>query len=302
MTSRRDELVGGGLAASGALAYGVTVVIGRRLATSGLGSAEALGARFTIAALLLLAVVIVTRRPMLPAPGERLRAVLLGGAGYAVESTFFFLALGQGTAAAISLLFYSYPAMVAVSEAAMARRWPSPRLAAAVALSAAGAAAVAASAGRVDVTGLGVVFAFTSAASFTAYLLAGERLMRRTDSLTTGAWVAAGAAASLATRALLTGGIHLRAAHLPELGLYGLATAVAFTCMFAALRRIGPSRTAVVMTLEALCAVVLGRIFLGEVIRPAALGGGVAILAGATVASLSRRARPLPSGAALPSE
>ena len=75
--------------------------------------------------------------------------------------------------------------------------------------------------------------------------------------------------------------------HLGPLVLYGAFTAAAFGLTFAALSRIGAARTAVVMTLEAVTAVVLGALFLDERHRPAQLVGGAAILLAA--ATIGRR-------------
>ena len=64
-----------------------------------------------------------------------------------------------------------------------------------------------------------------------------------------------------------------------------MATAVAFACMFAGLSRLGASRTAVVMTLEAFVAVTLAAAFLGESLVAAQVVGGAAIVAAAVVVS-----------------
>ena len=85
--------------------------------------------------MLLLGLLAVRRRPCWPAPGERLAVFLLGAVGYAIESTFFFLALDRGTAAAVALLFYAYPAIVTLVELATGTARPSARLVGAIALS-----------------------------------------------------------------------------------------------------------------------------------------------------------------------
>jgi drug/metabolite transporter (DMT)-like permease len=56
--------------------------------------------------------------------------------------------------------------------------------------------------------------------------------------------------------------------------------------MFAALRRIGPRRTAIVMTLEAFFAILLAAVFLHEGIGPVQLLGGAAILAATVLTGL----------------
>jgi drug/metabolite transporter (DMT)-like permease len=61
-------------------------------------------------------------------------------------------------------------------------------------------------------------------------------------------------------------------------------TAAAFALIFAALERIGAARTAVVMTLEAVTAVILGGVVLGERIQaPQVIGGAAILVAAATI-------------------
>ena len=78
---------------------------------------------------------------------------------------------------------------------------------------------------------------------------------------------------------------------LPPLLANGVATATAFTLFFVAIGRLGASRTAVVMTIEAVSAVVLTALFLGETVQPLEALGGVAVLAGAAIASFAGRPR-----------
>jgi drug/metabolite transporter (DMT)-like permease len=72
----------------------------------------------------------------------------------------------------------------------------------------------------------------------------------------------------------------------------GAATAAAFVCLFAGLRRLGPVRTAVVAATEPLAATVLAFLFLDQPVRPGVVAGGVLILGGAIAASLARGGAP----------
>lgn len=261
--------------------------MGRNLAKAGLPSATALGARFGISALILFALIAVRRRPFLPAPGERLAVIGLGAVGYAVEATFFYLALGRGSAGAVALLFYAYPAIVTVIEAAFGLTRNSAAVYAALTLSAAGTALVVASGSDITITTAGVVFALCSATTFALYLLAGHRFVTRTDSMTTGAWVAGGASLSLLLRGAVTGELVSVGGHLDDLLLTGAATASAFTLMFAALRRLGAAPAAVVMTLEAVFAIVLASVLLDERLAPWQLVGGAMVLTATVIIGLS---------------
>ena len=282
--------VGAALALASATAYGVTVAIGRSLADSGLGPATALGFRFCVAAALLLGVQAARGRTLLPAPGDRVRVFLLGFVGYAVESTCFFLALERGTAAAVALLFYSYPAMVAVAELALGITRPSRPLLAGLVLAVVGTAAVAVTGGDVTIERTGIAFALAAAVSFTAYLLAGDRWGARTESLVKAAWVSGGAGLSIVLRGLVGGDLRSPGDDWAQLVAYAAANAFAFGLMFAALRRIGATRTAVVLTFEVVAAIVLAAVFLGERLELEQALGGFAVLAGAILVVSSQSA------------
>lgn len=283
------------LAAASAVSYGVTVVVGRALATSDVDSATALGVRFAIAAAVVALILAVRRSALLPAPGERLWILLFGAVGYAGEATLFFLSLERGTAAAAALLFYAYPALVTVIELAL--RWARPNRPNLVALglSSLGTVLVVTSADRVSMSPAGVAMALGAAAVFAVYLLANSRLVTRTNALTQACWIALGAALSNLGRGVLSGGVSIPGDRWPLLLLYGASTASAFVLMFMALPRLGASRTAVIMTLEAFSAVVLGALFLGETITLAQAAGGAAILLATVVVAGGRRERDAPA-------
>ena len=140
----RRALVGSLFGATAALSYGITVVIGRELAKAHLAPADALGLRFGIAGLALVALLALGRRSALPARGERARVFLFGAVGYAVESAFFYAGLERGTAAAVTLLFYSYPAVVTIADLVLTRTRPARQVVLALVLAAGGAGVIAA--------------------------------------------------------------------------------------------------------------------------------------------------------------
>ena len=280
------------------MSYGVTIVCNRALAQRGFGPQATLSIRFGVSATILFVLLALRRRPLRPAAGERLRPLLLGAVGYALESSLFYSALQRGTAAAVALLFYVYPAVVTVAELVFGTVRATPRLAGALALSVAGTALIVVAGGDVSISAAGVAFALASALSFAGYLLVSGRAVTRTDPMVNGAWVAAGASLSLTVQGLATGGLRAPGDDAGLMLLNGLATAAAFTLMFAALGRLGPSRTAVVMTLEALSGVVLGALVLGEVIGPVQLAGGAAILAATILISRTKAETATPLVAA----
>jgi drug/metabolite transporter (DMT)-like permease len=247
-----------------------------------------LGLRFAVAGLVVVIALAALRRALLPEKGERMAAFLLGAIGYMVESTFFYMGLERGSAGAVALLFYAYPAIVTMIELVTGRTARSTATLGALGLSAAGTVLVVATGGEVTITAAGATYSLVAAGCFAVYLLVSHATMRRTDSLTTAGWVAVGAGVSLLGRAFATGDFQSPGDDMDLMLANGAATAVAFTCMFAALRRLGPGPTAIVLTLEAVFAVILAGLFLDETLRPLQLAGGLAILAATAIVGLRR--------------
>jgi drug/metabolite transporter (DMT)-like permease len=281
--SRRDL----GLASLGAFAFGCTVLFSRTVARDQLPPSVALGIRFGVAGMLLLVLLAALHRPLFPPPGDRLAALALGFFVYAIESTFFYMGLERGTAAAVALIFYAYPALIALVETITGAIRLRARTLVALVLSISGSAVVAVGGGKVAITPTGVLLVCGSIVMFSAYALLSDRVVPRTDSLTAAAWTAIGA--SLGVTLFGAAGSQLE---MPSGGAFaalvanGFATAAAFTLFFMVLGRIGPTRTGICMALEAVTGIVLAAIFLGESVRPVVAIGGVAVLAGAVLAAL----------------
>jgi drug/metabolite transporter (DMT)-like permease len=278
------------------MSYGVTVVVGEDLADAGFGPATSLGVRFAVGGILLAIVLRVRRIPLFPSPGTVLIGLALGAA-YAAEATLFFSALERGTAAAAALVFYVYPAMVTVVELLRGGEEPHRTTFLALGLSTAGAAIVVVGGGEVSITAAGVLFALGAAATFSAYLLVGREFSNGVDPMTVACWVSTGASLSNLTRGAVSQDLVNPSSRLLEIVLYGSATAVAFTLTFAAMNRIGAARVAVVMTLEAVSAVVMAALFLGESVNALQALGGVAVLGAAVVIARSQPSTTATAGA-----
>ena len=203
-------------------------------------------------------------------------------------------------AAAVSLISYCYPALVAVVEVLRGDLHLSPRLVTAVVLSLAGVAAVATAGGDTNITALGVLGALGAAVGFAAYVLISHHHVTASDPWAIAIWIALAAGLATSGRAVIGGSFEMPEGTtvLPYLA-YGAATGIAFAGLYAALRHIGPTRTAIWLNLEAVTAVVLAGAFLGERLLPVQLVGGVAVAAGAVLATLAS-ARTAPATADTP--
>jgi drug/metabolite transporter (DMT)-like permease len=284
------DAMGGAFIALASLQFGGIVVLGKIVEESGLPVSSFLAARFGVAAVLLAAALALVRQPLQAARGEGWRLAGLGMAGYAVEAGMFFAALRHGSAAAVTLLFFTYPVWVALVSIALGKGLPGWLLGASLLAAVGGAALVVVSSGGLDITSTGILFAFAAAVMFSLYLTGAETVLKRTNSLTGAMWVSGSASVALAAFAAATG-----SGRLPD-GWHqwgpvlatGVFTAGAFVCLFAGLKRLGSVRTSIVAASEPLAATILAVIFLHEPLRAGVVAGGTLILAGAVAASLAR--------------
>jgi drug/metabolite transporter (DMT)-like permease len=250
-----------------------------------------LSIRFAIGAVALFLALLLTHRPILAAPGERLRLVLLALFGYAIEASLFFTATQHGTVAAVTLLFFTYPVFVTAWAWALGGDLPARLTVVALLCAVAGAAIVVGTGTGLAIDGIGVLLAFVTAMTYSAYLTGVDLLIDRTGALTSAMWVSAGASVGLFVYANVVGHWELpsgAAEWWPLVGM-GLSSAGAFFFLMEALARIGAVRTAIVSAMEPLAAAVLGFWFLDESVTLGVAAGGLLILAGAVMASLARQ-------------
>jgi drug/metabolite transporter (DMT)-like permease len=276
-TDRRGELIGSGLSMAMAVLFAGVVILGSKVQAGG-PPFVTLAIRFGGQSVLLVGLALMLRRPGLPAPGERLALALAGTLGYGTEAALYFSALNHGSAAAVTLLFYTYPVWVMLATIALDRRAPSPPLFVALALAIAGSAVV--------------VLGLATSLTYTAYLIGTDRHVRRTDPVTAAGWLGAGAATSNVVFAIAFGSFVVPAGATPaRVAAIVLVSAGAFATMLAGLQRVGAVRNAIIGVMEPLTVAVLAAVFLDQPITATVAVGGALILVGAVIASVVRTTR-----------
>ena len=133
-----------------AAGFGAMAVLGKLAYDNGATVGTLLAVRFALAAAIFWALVLSARGTAaeLRALGRRDVAIALGlgAAGYAAQAGCFFSALERIDASLLSLLLYTFPAMVAVAAIALGREHPDPARLGALALASIGLVLVLASA------------------------------------------------------------------------------------------------------------------------------------------------------------
>ena len=290
-TDRRGELSGSGLSALMAVLFAVVVILGKQVSAGELPFVM-LAIRFGGQSILLLGLVMLTRRPLLPAPGERRALAIAGTIGYGSEAAFYFSALNHGSAAAVTLLFYTYPVWVMLATIALDRKGPPGMLFVALGLAIAGSAMVVLGGGGADITSLGIVLALCTSVAYTAYLVGTDRHVKFTDPLTAAAWLGIGAATANVVYAVAFGAVVFPAASSTwRLMAMMVFSAGAFAAMLAGLQRVGAVRNAIIGVMEPLTVAILAYFFLDEPITAPVAIGGTLILVGAVIASVIRTTR-----------
>ncbi|MGH7541031.1 MAG: DMT family transporter [Gemmatimonadota bacterium] len=287
----RQELLGSTLSALMALQFAVVVIFGKRIAAGDLPF-PMLAIRFGGQSALLFLMLVLLRRPLMPAAGERLPLLLAATLGYGTEAALFFSALNHGKAGAVTLLFYLYPVWVMLATIGLDRRPPGWRLFAALVLALCGSAVVIVAGGEVEVAPLGILLALATSVAYTGYLITVDRTVRTTDPVTAAAWLGAGAAVANVAFALA-----FQVDEFPELSswpqLVGMAvfSAGAFAAMLGGLQLVGAVRNAIIGVMEPLGVAMLAALFLDEPLTPPTAIGGILILVGAVLATLVRTTR-----------
>jgi drug/metabolite transporter (DMT)-like permease len=274
----------GAMAVFGKLAYGDGATVGTLLAV-----------RFALAAALFWALILAGGPHELRALGGRDVGVglALGGCGYAIQAGLYFAALERIDASLLSLLLYTFPAIVAAAAVALGRERMDRRRLAALGLASGGLALVVAGAGAGALDPLGAALGLGAAVVYSTYILVSEGAAARMRPRVLAALVCTGAAASLTAGSALLG--ELRPGELTPAGWGWLAclavvsTVAAIGLFFAGLRRAGPTTASILATVEPLVTVLLAFLVFGERLGVIQLAGGALVLAAVLALSGNRR-------------
>jgi drug/metabolite transporter (DMT)-like permease len=265
-------------------------IFGKLSYDEGVNVATLLSARFTIGAVLFWALVIADRS-LHEVRGLSRRDVgvglALGAAGYSAQAGLYFAALQRIDASILSLLLYTFPAMVTVAAIALGRERFSGRRMAALGLTSVGLVLVLAGAAAGAFNPVGAAMALGAAGVYTAYILLSEGAALRIRPYLLSALVCTGAAVTLTTGSLLLGQLRpgdVTAQGWVWLGAIGVvSTVAAIGLFFAGLRRVGPSTAAILATVEPVVTVLLAFLVFGETLAAVQVTGAALVLASVLV-------------------
>jgi drug/metabolite transporter (DMT)-like permease len=279
-----------------AAAFGAMAIFGKLAFDAGATAGTLLSMRFILAAAALWSIALARRGGLRAVRAVARRDVAvglgLGACGYALQSGCYFLALERLDASLLSLLLYTFPAIVTVAAVALGRERFDGRRVAALALVSAGLTLVLAGAGTGALEGAGVALGLGAALVYSAYILISDGIAQRLPALTLATLVCTGAALSLTIGPAAIG--QLRLGELSPAGwgwlacLAGVSTVGAIAMFFAGLSRVGPSTASILSTVEPLVTVALAFVVFGERLSVVQLAGGALVLAAVLVLQAHR--------------
>jgi drug/metabolite transporter (DMT)-like permease len=200
-------------------------------------------------------------------------------------------------ASVLSLILYTYPAMVTGAAILLRREPANRRRLAALVTASLGLVLVVLGTGLGAVDGLGALLAVGASLTYTTYILVSDAVTTDLDPLPLAALVATGAVVTLGLVGVVSGSIDLgiTAEGWLMLALAGLVSTVsAMLLFFSGMSRVGPSTAAILSTLEPPVTVSLAFLAFGEALSAVQLLGAVAVLSAAVIVNLpGARAQPL---------
>ncbi|HZI92166.1 MAG TPA: DMT family transporter [Thermoleophilaceae bacterium] len=273
------------LCLSSAASFGAMGIFGKLAYEEGASVGTLLATRFVLAAALFWLLVACSRdarnlRAL--SPRDVGIALALGAVGYSAQAGGYFAALERLDASLLSLLIYTFPAIVTVAAIALGRERASWRTAGALGLASTGLVLVLAGAAAGALDPVGTALGLGAAVVYSAYILTSEGVAARIGPLALSALVCTGAATTLTLGGIVAGDLDPGGVSAAGYGwLAGIAvvsTVGAVGLFFAGLRRVGPSTASILSTLEPVVTVVLAFLVFGESLGATQLAGGALVL------------------------
>jgi DME family drug/metabolite transporter len=289
-----------------ALFWGIAATLGRAAFTGRLLPGGALRAidplilsqsRATLSLAVLLPVLLMRRgTAALRVPSrDLLRFFLLGILGVAASNYLYYLAIQRTNVATAIILQYTAPVWVLLYTVIRGGQRPSLRRTSAVGLAVVGCALavglVGSGALRMDI--IGVIAALLAAFSFAFYNVGGHSVLARYDRWKVLLWVLV---ATSAFWLFVNPPWKIIAAHYGReqwafMLVFSLLSVLApFSCYFAGLQHLEPTRAIVASCLEPVFSIVIAALALGELLRPFQTVGIVLVLVAIVLIQLPERA------------
>ncbi|MCX6531109.1 MAG: DMT family transporter [Actinobacteria bacterium] len=263
--------------------YGTGPWFAQNLERNGANPMGFLTARFTISAILLIAIRLIRMGATnLPNIQDALKIFLLGAFGFFISPLLYFIALQDIDSGLVVVIFYIYPAIAILLSWIVYKHKPNLVISVCLFTTLAGVWLTAGQVG--DGNFSGIIITFLSAVFHAIYVVAAGSVTKKSDPLTMLTIALSGAAVTFIFVSLL-GPSSLK----PEfpintqgwllvVAMALVITILATALFFAGIKRIGPGVTSMVETFEAVVTISIGVMLMNESITAIQILGAVVVL------------------------
>lgn len=291
---RKPVVLGLAFSVLGAAAYSGLDVTGKMAFENGLNVTTLLSLRFVGAGIAVLILAQALSKERLPQRRVLFRFFALGAFAYALESFLLNSSISRMPVAAVILIFYAYPSIVAVL-AFVVNREPLGGVKLVALLLGVLGIAILLGFPMEGMTATGVTLALGAALAFAAYAIVAEKEVREVNPILFSGVVLLGAGVSITLIGSATRSVHVGVA-LDAAGwviLHMLLIATGVVAFAAAITKLGATRAAIGNTIEPGLTVILAIAFLGERPRVLQLVGGGLLVCAIVLLPRSTRTREL---------
>lgn len=270
-----------------AVSFGFLPIFARLAYGSGVGLQELLFVRFVLAFLLMGILLKLTDRAAIPSRNHLLALLALGGIGYFLQSTLYFIALLHIPVSVAALVLNTYPAFVMAGSLALGWEKISVSVTLSLLLALVGLALVTNPIPNVEVVGVSI--ALGAAITYTAYILASTRVLNGLSGEIGSFYIMGAASLSFGIYGIMTRELHFEwnlEAWTWVIMTSLICTFLAITIFFQGLKIVGPSRTSILSTGELVTSVLAAAVIFNEVLTITQLIGGLLILLATILAAI----------------
>lgn len=278
------------LVAVSAVSFGLMPIFTKIAYADGTDTHSLLCIRFAAAALFMFALMLLKKSPM-PRKKEMLAYVLLGAIGYVGQASCYFSALHYASPSIVSLLLYTYPAMVMIGSLFFFKERITVKNLFSLLLALSGTVAIIDK--QFSVSKEGIILSVLAAAFYSAYILASAKIVKKGMEIQAAAFIMLGAAAVFSTISALWGfTLPSHASGLAAAAMIALvSTVLAFWSFFAGMAKTGPSTASLVSTLEPVVTVLASVLILAEKLTANVILGGLLVMAALVIAAIPQQKR-----------
>lgn len=265
------------LVALSAASFGFMPIFAKMAYVAGTSTYTLLLLRFSVATVFMFLLLLIKRVP-LPTKKEMLTFFLLGAAGYVGQSFCYFTALNYASSSTVSLLLYTYPALVMLGSAAVFKERITARKAVSLCLALVGAFVIIGTKFSAGV--VGIILAVLSSVFYSVYILVSSKVVKEGQGIQSSAFIMLGAT-------VVYGVINVFVGFQPPTAPTGyiavaliafISTVLAFWSFFSGMEKTGPSIASLVSTLEPVVTVIASVMILSEPLTVNLIIGGLLVL------------------------